>query len=169
MSSKVVFILSAAVGAAFIYHGISKLSPNVDEDLHLKMQKKHFVNYARVAPMKLRGIFWWKGSEYRQYVGGLELAGGCGLLTMTGRFTRNISYVLLLLSSLFMCHSYMTLGDAAYKYAIHIGMGTITFAMFLVERRFPVKEDVTFKKGESKDKNVKDKSKKDKPKSKKAD
>lgn len=119
--------------------------------------------------MKLKGFFWWKGSEYRQYIGGLELAGGFGLLTMTGRFTRNISYVLLILSAVFMCHSYMTLGDAALKYGIHIGMGTLAFAMLLVERRFPVREEVT-RKQNYKEKEGKEKaSKKEKARTKKAE
>lgn len=134
MAKSLLLALSACIAAYFMYTGFCKMSPNFNEDLHNSM-KKHFVNYARVSPLRTKYNIRYKGSEYRKFVGGLELAGGLGLLVMTGRRSRTMAFLLLLITVAVMLHTYHTLGDPITKVYILLASGACVFVQMIVEFR----------------------------------
>ena len=75
------------------------------------LQKKHFVNYARVAPLRTYLDKKFKASDYRNFIGGMEIAGGAGMVLLSGRFSLQASQLFVLLASAFMIHTHVILGD----------------------------------------------------------
>ncbi|XP_788478.2 transmembrane protein 35A [Strongylocentrotus purpuratus] len=135
MASKLIILLSGVLGVFFLYAGVCKLYPMLDQDLHLSM-KKHFVNYARVAPLRTNLNMKFKASQYRSAVGSLEIVGGFGLLSMTGRTARLIGFVMLIAAELFMIHSYQALGDPLQKYIRLVAAAVLLTAQMMFERWF---------------------------------
>lgn len=104
--------------------------------LYFFLQKKHFVNYARVAPLRTNLNMKFKASQYRSAVGSLEIVGGFGLLSMTGRTARLIGFVMLIAAELFMIHSYQALGDPLQKYIRLVAAAVLLTAQMMFERWF---------------------------------
>ncbi|XP_041485626.1 transmembrane protein 35A-like [Lytechinus variegatus] len=133
MASKLIILLSGVLGVFFLYAGVCKIYPMLDQDLHLSM-KKHFVNYARVAPLRTNLNMKIKASQYRSAIGSLEIVGGFGLLSMTGRTARMIGFVMLIAAELFMIHSYQALGDPIHKYLRLVAAAVLLTAQMMFER-----------------------------------
>ncbi|XP_071503507.1 novel acetylcholine receptor chaperone-like [Diadema antillarum] len=140
MASKLTVVLSGVLGMFFLYAGICKLYPNLDQDLHLSM-KKHFVNYARVAPLRTQFNVRFKASQYRSGIGSLEIVGGFGLLFMTGPSARCVGFAMLIFAELFMIHSYIALGDPLQKYVRLVAAAVLLVVQLCFERWFSEGEE----------------------------
>ena len=95
------------------------------------MQKKHFVNYARVAPLRTYFDKRLKASDYRQFVGGMEIAGGTGMVLLSGRFSLPVSQLIVLLSAAFMIHTHIILGDPIARAATLIATSLMVVVQML--------------------------------------
>ncbi|XP_072035634.1 novel acetylcholine receptor chaperone-like [Amphiura filiformis] len=134
MAKSILIAFSACIGLYFMYTGFCKMSPGVNENLHNSM-KKHFVNYARVAPLRTHYNLKWKGMNYRKFVAGLEITGGAGLLVTTSHRSRTVSYILLLFCVGAMLHTYQTLGDPITKVYTLLASGAVIIVQMIIERR----------------------------------
>ncbi|XP_071801498.1 novel acetylcholine receptor chaperone-like [Asterias amurensis] len=110
MARHTMKFIATVLGLFFVYNGFGKINPKLNADLHLQM-KKHFVNYARVAPLRTYLDKKFKASDYRNFIGGMEIAGGAGMVLLSGRFTLQASQLFVLLASAFMIHTHVILGD----------------------------------------------------------
>ncbi|XP_022100677.1 transmembrane protein 35A-like [Acanthaster planci] len=130
MARHTMTFIATVLGLFFIYSGFSKLNPMVNADLHLNM-KKHFVNYARVAPLRTYFDKRLKASDYRQFVGGMEIAGGAGMVVLSGRFSVPASQLIVLLSAAFMIHTHIILGDPMARAATMIATSLMVVVQML--------------------------------------
>ncbi|XP_033095969.1 transmembrane protein 35A-like [Anneissia japonica] len=113
MVSKAVALLSIAVGIYFVVFGVAKMTPKLSKDLHSSL-KSHFIKYAKVSPLKpylKEKNLKLKGKDYRTFAGGIELAGGLGMLCLPGRRSLMVANVMLLVISAFVIHTHMAIGD----------------------------------------------------------
>ncbi|XP_038059668.1 transmembrane protein 35A-like [Patiria miniata] len=133
MARHTMMFIATVLGLFFIYSGFAKLNPMLNADLHSNM-KKHFVNYARVAPLRTYFDKRFKASDYRQFVGGMEIAGGTGMVLLSGRLSLPASQLIVLLSAAFMIHTHIVLGDPVARAATLIA----TSLMVVVQMLFTI-------------------------------
>ena len=74
--------------------------------------------------------------QYRKFIAGLEIAGGAGLLVMSSRNSRTMSYMLLLFCVGAMLHSYQTLGDPIAKVYSLLASGAVVIVAMIIDMRF---------------------------------
>ncbi|XP_071955341.1 novel acetylcholine receptor chaperone-like [Antedon mediterranea] len=130
-SNKAVALLSIAVGIYFIIFGVAKMTPKLSKDLHSSL-KSHFIKYAKVSPLKpflKEKKLKLKGKDYRTFAGGLEVAGGIGMLCLPGRRSLMVANVMLLVITAFVVHTHVAIGDPMRRCS-----GIFVIAVLLIGR-----------------------------------
>jgi len=94
-SNLVVTSLSLTIGFFFIFVGLLKLTPQINEDAHREVRKQ-FVQFSKVFPGSKYTGFKPKPTVYRKVVGWLEIVCGAILVVIPGPLKQVANFLLLL-------------------------------------------------------------------------
>ncbi|XP_070568964.1 novel acetylcholine receptor chaperone-like [Ptychodera flava] len=128
MASKVVLVLSIAIGLFFVFTGSIKVTPAINKQMHDEL-RKNFGKYARDFP--LRQYTGWKPKSklYMKTIGWLEVICGAILMLLPSNTYKNVANVILLGIMTGAVYTHYAVGDILAK-----STGAIVFWLLLTCR-----------------------------------